>query len=57
MNRTGLLIVLGVAAVAGAVFALRPELDLAIAALFYDPARQDFPARFVPALAILRGSR
>jgi membrane-associated PAP2 superfamily phosphatase len=37
MNRTGLSIALAVAAVAGLLFGLYPELDLRIAALFYDP--------------------
>jgi|SRR5262245_20155520 len=54
MNRTGLLIVLGIAAVAGIVFAVYPELDLAISRPFYDAASQDFPLRFHPTLAWLR---
>jgi|RhiMethySRZTD1v2_1073278.scaffolds.fasta_scaffold789777_2 lipid A 4'-phosphatase len=36
MNRTGLLIALGIAAVTGIVFAIWPQLDLAISGLFYD---------------------
>ncbi len=43
MSRTGLLIVLVIAAVAGLVFGLRPDLDLAIGAAFYDPALKQFP--------------
>ena len=39
MNRTGLVIVLAVAAVVGLVFGLKPDLDLALAAPFFDPAR------------------
>jgi lipid A 4'-phosphatase len=54
MNRTGLVIALGIAAVAGLVFALFPELDLAIARPFYDAAQQDFPLRFHPTLTWLR---
>jgi lipid A 4'-phosphatase len=54
MNRTGLVIALAVAAVAGLTFALHPELDLAIARPFYDPASRDFPLRFDPSLAWLR---
>ena len=46
MNRTGLVIALAVAVVAGLVFALYPELDIAISRRFYDPAKQDFPLRF-----------
>jgi len=54
MNRTGLVVVLGLAAVTGLIFALYPELDLAIARAFYDPARQDFSLRFDRTLAWLR---
>src|SRR5262245_63151355 len=54
MNRTGLVIVLGIGALAGIVFAAFPELDLAIARMFYDPVRQDFPPRFNPTLNCLR---
>lgn len=43
MNRTGLFIALGLAAVIGLAFGLHPELDLRIAALFYDPATKSFP--------------
>jgi membrane-associated PAP2 superfamily phosphatase len=44
MNRTGLLIALAVAAVVGGAFALRPQLDIDMAALFYDPATRSFRA-------------
>ncbi len=37
MNRTGLLIALAVAAAVGLIFALWPDLDLKLAALFFDP--------------------
>jgi len=43
MNRTGLLIALAVGALVGAVFGVFPELDLKIAALFYDPVTRRFP--------------
>jgi lipid A 4'-phosphatase len=42
MNRTGLVIALAVAATVGLVFGLRPDLDLELAALFFDPARHGF---------------
>jgi lipid A 4'-phosphatase len=44
MNRTGLVIALAVAVVAGVVFAAYPDLDLDIAALFYRPATHSFVA-------------
>jgi lipid A 4'-phosphatase len=56
MNRTGLVIALVVAAVVGVAFALYPELDLAIARRFYDPAKQNFPLTFHPALRFLRNA-
>ncbi len=43
MSRTGLLIALVIAAVVGLVFGLRPDLDLAISAAFYDPVLKRFP--------------
>src|SRR5262249_35368950 len=54
MNRTGLVLVLAIAAVVGVTFAIFPELDLAISRVFYDPAKQDFPLRFHPWLVWLR---
>jgi membrane-associated PAP2 superfamily phosphatase len=42
MNRTGLFIALGIGAVVGVVFGIWPQLDLAISALFFDPAHKDF---------------
>jgi membrane-associated PAP2 superfamily phosphatase len=44
MNRTGLAIALAVAVVVGGAFALHPQFDLDIAALFYDPATHSFRA-------------
>src|SRR5262249_34354651 len=43
MNRTGLRIALGLAALSVLVFALFPGLDLALAPLFFDPAPATFP--------------
>jgi len=37
MNRTGLLIALGIAVAVGLVFGLAPELDLKLAGLFHQP--------------------
>ena len=45
MNRTGLFIALGLALVVGLLFGIYPELDLKLAALFYDPATQSFPLK------------
>jgi len=45
MNRTGLFIALGLALVIGVVFGIYPELDLKLAALFYDPATKSFPLK------------
>src|SRR5262245_46742626 len=53
MDRTGLTIALGIAALVGVVFGLYPELDLKIAAPFTSPQDQ-FPLRFVPSLGFLR---
>jgi lipid A 4'-phosphatase len=39
MNRTGLAIALAVAAVVGLAFGIRPDLDLKLAALFFDPVK------------------
>jgi hypothetical protein len=49
MNRTGLLIALAVAATVGLVFGLWPDLDLALAAPFFDPARDGFWRAYDPA--------
>src|SRR5215472_18033108 len=45
MNRTGLFIVLSLAVVLGLILAIYPELDLKLAALFYDPQTRTFPLR------------
>ena len=43
MNRTGLFVALSLALVVGLLFGIYPELDLKLAALFYDPATRSFP--------------
>ncbi|MDB5565976.1 MAG: phosphoesterase, PA-phosphatase related protein [Tardiphaga sp.] len=45
MNRTGLYIALALFAVVGLTFGLYPELDLKLAALFYDAASKTFPIK------------
>jgi lipid A 4'-phosphatase len=45
MNRTGLFIALSLALTIGVVFGIYPELDLKLAALFYDPATRSFPLK------------
>ncbi|MDA9492948.1 phosphatase PAP2 family protein [Bradyrhizobium sp. CCBAU 11361] len=45
MNRTGLFIALALWLVIGVVFGLYPELDLKLAALFFDPATRSFPLK------------
>jgi membrane-associated PAP2 superfamily phosphatase len=54
LSRTGLLIVLVIAAVVGLVFGLRPDLDLAISAAFYDPASKLFPLDAIAPVQWLR---
>jgi lipid A 4'-phosphatase len=54
MNRTGLVIALAVAAVVGLAFGLEPDLDLRLAALFFDPARGGFWRSFDPTYLRLR---
>src|ERR1700731_1923739 len=48
MNRTGLLIALAVAVVVGLVFGIWPDLDLDLAALFFDADRGGFWRAFDP---------
>ena len=45
MNRTGLFIALALWLVIGIVFGLYPELDLKLAALFFDPETKTFPLK------------
>src|SRR5262249_39029042 len=49
MNRTGLVIALAAAAAVGLVFGLRPDLDLKLAALFFDSERGGFWRAYDPA--------
>jgi len=48
MNRTGLVIAFAVAATVGLVFGMRPDLDLKLAALFFDPERGGFWRAYDP---------
>src|SRR5260370_26455226 len=54
MNRTGLFIALGLALVVGLLFGIYPELDLKLAALFYDAATKSFPLKLNTPAAIAR---
>ena len=54
MNRTGLVIALGFALVIGLLFGIFPELDLKLAALFYDPATRTFPLKLDALAALAR---
>lgn len=57
MNRTGLIVALVIAAVAGALFGFFPELDLRISRYFYaftDASQNKFALRFSPVLMTLR---
>jgi lipid A 4'-phosphatase len=54
MNRTGLFIALSLALVIGILFGIYPELDLKLAALFYDPATRSFPLKSNLLAAIAR---
>jgi lipid A 4'-phosphatase len=54
MNRTGLFIALGLALVVGLVFGIYPELDLRIAAWFYDAATKSFPLKLNTVAAFVR---
>ena len=45
MNRTGLVIALSLSLVIGLLFGIFPELDLKLAALFYDPTSASFPLK------------
>jgi lipid A 4'-phosphatase len=54
MNRSGLFIALGLTLVVGLLFGIYPELDLKLAALFYDPATKSFPMKYDAVAAIVR---
>jgi membrane-associated PAP2 superfamily phosphatase len=46
MNRTGLLIALAIGVLAGVVFALFPQLDIAISRLFFNESYRVFPVQY-----------
>ena len=48
MNRTGLLVALGLFAAIAIMFGVWPDLDLKLAALFYDPETRRFPTTSLP---------
>ncbi len=54
MNRTGLFIALSLAFVIGVVFGIYPELDLKLAALFFDPESRTFPLKASASAAFAR---
>ena len=54
MNRTGLFIALSLALVIGLLFGIFPELDLKLAALFYDAAARSFPLKLNELAAFAR---
>ena len=54
MNRTGLLIALGLALSVGLLFGIYPELDLKLAALFYDSTSKSFPLKHDGLAAVVR---
>jgi lipid A 4'-phosphatase len=54
MNRTGLFIALALALVVGLLFGIYPELDLKLAALFYDAATKSFPLKLYTLAVIAR---
>lgn len=54
MNRTGLYIALALSVVVGLLFGLYPELDLKIAAFFYDATAKTFPLKTVTWAMIAR---
>ena len=54
MNRTGLVIALALALIIGILFGIYPELDLKLAALFYDGAQKTFPLKLDALAAFAR---
>lgn len=54
MARTTLVLILIAIAAVGLAFAIRPEWDLALTGLFYDPATKQFPLSLNPTLTWLR---
>src|SRR6202047_2678459 len=54
MNRTGLFIALSLALILGLLFGIFPELDLKLAALFYEAPTRLFPLKFNAYAALAR---
>ncbi|MGA2993614.1 phosphatase PAP2 family protein [Bradyrhizobium sp.] len=54
MNRTGLIIALSLALAVGLLFGIYPELDLKLAAWFYDESSRSFPLKLNALAAIAR---
>jgi lipid A 4'-phosphatase len=54
MNRTGLFIALALALVVGLLFGIYPDLDLKLAALFYDATTKSFPLKLNTLASIAR---
>src|ERR1700712_969677 len=54
MNRTGLFIALALALAVGLAFGIYPDLDLRLAALFYDSATKSFPLKLDTLAAFAR---
>jgi len=54
MNRTGLIVALTLALGVGLLFGIYPELDLKLAALFYDASTRSFPLKLNATAAIVR---
>jgi len=54
MNRAGLIIALALSLAAGLLFGLYPELDLKVAALFYDASTRTFPLNASASAAFAR---
>ena len=54
MNRTGLIVALGLALVVGLLFGIYPELDLRLASWFYDEVSRSFPLKLNALAAIAR---
>ena len=54
MNRSGLFIALGLALIFGLLFGIYPELDLKLAAMFYDPVAKSFPLKLNALAGIAR---
>src|SRR6202790_2394043 len=54
MNRTGLFFAVSLALVIGLLFGIYPELDLKLAALFYDAAAKSFPLKLNALAALAR---